>query len=98
MRGPTSSDRLPAPGIAPRLANKLKLSEAEVDRRGIHALQPDWCDTKKLGKWRLTVDLSFPESASVNDGISSLMGKMDIKQAYRMVPVDVARAAQKVGL
>ena len=65
----------------------------------------------KPGKWRLIVDLSSPEGASVNDGVAkeqgslsyisvdtvadrvlelgkgALMAKMDVKQAYRMVPV-----------
>lgn len=64
-----------------------------------------------LGKWRLITDLSFPEGASVNDGISrdlyslkytsveavataarklgagALLAKLDIKSAYRLVPV-----------
>ena len=64
-----------------------------------------------LGKWRLIVDMSSPEGASVNDGISkslcslsyvtimdgakgvtahgkrSLMAKVDIRNAYRVVPV-----------
>ena len=63
------------------------------------------------GKWRLIVDLSYPEGRSVSDGISgelcslqymrmeevvrrllklgpgAQMAKMDIKSAYRMVPV-----------
>ena len=63
------------------------------------------------GKWRLIVDLSYPNEASVNDGISSALcslsyasvdeaadiilklgrntqlAKMDIKSAYRIVPV-----------
>ena len=63
------------------------------------------------GKWRLIVDLSSPEGASVNDGVSedlcslrypsfdvaaklllqlgpgAQMSKLDIKEAYRMVPV-----------
>ena len=63
------------------------------------------------GKWRLITDLSFPEGASVNDGIDSepcslqytsvekiakvayqfgpqaLLAKVDIKAAYRLVPV-----------
>ena len=63
------------------------------------------------GKWRLIVDLSSPDGASVNDGIGeeacslsyvtvddaarevlrqgvgSLLGKVDIKSAYRVVPV-----------
>ena len=63
------------------------------------------------GKWRLIVDLSYPEGASVNDGISSglcslsyasiddavsriicsgkgtLLAKLDLENAYRMVPV-----------
>ena len=65
----------------------------------------------KPGKWRLIVDLSSPEGASVNDGVAretcslsyisvdtvadrvltlgkgALVAKMDVKQAYRMVPV-----------
>lgn len=65
----------------------------------------------KPGKYRLIVDLSSPEKASVNDGIKkelcslaytsvdtiadrivamgrgTLLAKIDIKQAYRMVPV-----------
>ncbi len=64
-----------------------------------------------LGKWRLILDLSFPEGGSVNDGIlrdhchlqlasvddaariiadtgqGTLLGKVDIEQAYRNVPV-----------
>ena len=63
------------------------------------------------GKWRLITDLSSPEGASVNDGISptlcslsytsvdkvakaaqrlgpgALLAKVDIKSAYRLVPV-----------
>ena len=63
------------------------------------------------GKWRLITDLSFPEGASVNDGIDSelcslqytsvervarvaqqwgphaLLAKVNIKSAYRLVPV-----------
>lgn len=63
------------------------------------------------GKWRLIVDLSYPDGKSVNDGISpelcslhyvkmddvarqvyhlgpgTLMAKIDIKSAYRVVPV-----------
>ena len=63
------------------------------------------------GKWRLIVDLSYPEGESVNDGIdsdlcslsyasidnaaqhilrrgrSTLVAKVDLESAYRMVPV-----------
>ena len=63
------------------------------------------------GRWRLITDLSFPEAASVNDGISpslcsityttvekvavaalslgqgALLAKLDIKAAYRLLPV-----------
>ena len=63
------------------------------------------------GKWRLITDLSFPDSASVNNGIDpslcslvyisveqvaetalklgpgSLLAKIDIKSAYRLIPV-----------
>ena len=63
------------------------------------------------GKWRLIVDLSFPEGASVNDGIppsycslrypsidmgieqiltigpGAQLSKLDIKDAYRIIPV-----------
>lgn len=63
------------------------------------------------GKWRLITDLSYPEGASVNDGIlprlcslhyttvesvalaaqrlgkGTLLAKIDIKSAYRLVPV-----------
>ncbi len=66
---------------------------------------------KNAGGWRLILDLSSPEGASVNDGIAEdlcslsyvsiedaareiaaygpgcLLSKVDIKQAYRMVPV-----------
>lgn len=66
---------------------------------------------KSSGGWRLILDLSSPEGASVNDGIAEdlcslsyvtiedaarevvsygpgcLLSKVDIKQAYRMVPV-----------
>ena len=65
----------------------------------------------QVGKWRLILDLSSPEGASVNDGISkdlcsakylyfdqaaklimeagvgALLSKIDIKDAYRIVPV-----------
>ena len=65
----------------------------------------------KPGKWRLIMDLSSPDGASINDGIEkgtcslsyilvdmmadkalalgmgALLAKIDIKQAYRMVPV-----------
>ena len=63
------------------------------------------------GKWRLILDLSWPDGHSVNDGIDpdlcslsyvsiddavraatrlgqgALLAKVDIKSAYRMVPV-----------
>ena len=60
------------------------------------------------GKWRLILDLSSPEGASVNDGIEkthsyatvdeaagqearlgrgTLIAKVDIKTAYRLVPI-----------
>ena len=66
------------------------------------------------GKWRLIVNLSAPEGASVNDGVSSalaglqyarledaarlalqledgaVLAKLDLKAAYRMVPVHPA--------
>ena len=66
------------------------------------------------GKWRLITDLSFPENASVNDGIApercsleyitvdkvaakaiamgkgTLLAKIDIKSAYRLVPIHPA--------
>ena len=95
-----------------RLGRLIRLSEAEANLSGIHCSPIGVIPKKhKPGKWRLIVDLSSPESASVNDGISrevcslsytsvdviaekvvsqgqgTLMGKMDIKQAYRMVPV-----------
>ena len=65
-------------------------------------------------KWRLIVDLSFPHTQSVNDGISkdlcsmsyvtidddinkiltlgpgSLLAKIDIKSAFRLIPVQPA--------
>ena len=64
------------------------------------------------GRWRLITDLSYPEGASVNDGIQpelcslkyitvesvavkaqrlgkgTLLAKLDVKSAYRLVPVD----------
>ena len=64
------------------------------------------------GRWRLITDLSFPENASVNDGIPSelcslkytsvevvaamaqrlgrgaLLAKLDIRSAYRLIPVN----------
>ena len=66
------------------------------------------------GKWRLITDLSFPEGASVNDGIDpahcslrytaveriamaakslgpgALLAKLDVKSAYRLIPVHPA--------
>ena len=63
------------------------------------------------GKWRMITDLSFPEGASVNDGIDpqlcslqytsvervaraaqslgkgALLAKLDVKAAYRLIPV-----------
>lgn len=90
----------------------VKLSEEEANSIGVHCSPIGVIPKKhKPGKWRLIVDLSSPEGASVNDGVSkdmcslsytsvdiiaekvvslgqgTLLGKMDIKQAYRMVPV-----------
>lgn len=55
------------------------------------------------GKWRMITDLSFPSGRSVNDGIGAslddvttaaarlgpgaLLAKVDIKSAYRLLPV-----------
>ena len=51
------------------------------------------------GKWRLITDLSFPEDASVNNAIDpakcslkyisvdSLITKIDVKSAYRLIPI-----------
>ena len=65
----------------------------------------------QLGKWRLILDLSYPQGQSVNDGIDqamsaiaylsvdvtaqlilhmgqgALLSKVDIKEAYRIVPI-----------
>ena len=90
----------------------VKLTEEEAKLAGIHCSPIGVIPKKnKPGKWRLIVDLSSPEGASINDGINNdrcslsytsvdviaqkvallgqgtLLGKMDIKQAYRMVPV-----------
>ena len=64
-----------------------------------------------LGKWRMITNLSFPDGASVNDGIDpqlcslqyttvdrvaraaqclgrwALLAKIDVKAAYRLIPV-----------
>ncbi len=94
-----------------QLGRLIKLSE-EGAAVGVHCSLIGVIPKKhKQGKWRLIVDLSSPEGASVNDGVNrdmrsvsytsvdiiaekvaslglgTLMGKMDIKQAYRMVPV-----------
>ena len=66
---------------------------------------------RNTGKWRLITDLSFPEGASINDGIdpslcslkyttvekvariivglgtAALLAKVDIEEAYRLIPV-----------
>ena len=90
----------------------VKLSDREAALAGIHCSPIGIIPKKnKPGKWRLIVDLSSPEGASVNDGVNkdmcslsytsvdvitnkvlelgqgTLLAKMDIKQAYRMIPV-----------
>ena len=79
---------------------------------GLHTSRMDVVPKGHMpGKWRLITDLSFPEGASVNDGIDpelcslqytsvervarvaqqwgphALLAKVDIKSAYRLVPV-----------
>ena len=90
-------------------------SEDEARSLGIHCSPFGVIPKKnKPNKWRLIVNLSAPESHSVNDGISkelanlsyvsvddiaarvhqlgrgTVMAKMDIKQAYRNVPIHPA--------
>ena len=90
----------------------VELTETEAEAWGVHCSPIGIIPKKnKPGKWRLIVDLSAPEEASVNDGIEketcslsyisvdtvadrvlnlgqgALLAKMDVKQAYRMVPV-----------
>ena len=90
----------------------VRLSNREAALAGIHCSPIGIIPKKnKPGKWRLIVDLSSPEGASVNDGVNkelcslsytsvdviaekvvelgqgTLLAKMDIKQAYRMIPV-----------
>ena len=90
----------------------LELSSEEATRLNIHCSPIGIIPKKnKPGKWRLIVDLSSPEDASVNDGIEkeicslsytslyavadkamalgrgAMLAKMDIKQAYRMMPI-----------
>ncbi len=91
---------------------KGRLLVVEDSGLGIHC-SPFGVIPKKSNpnKWRLILDLSYPQGMSVNDGISkelaslsyvgideiiarivesgprSVMAKMDIKQAYRNVPV-----------
>lgn len=94
-------------------ANRLAvLSPEEAIAAAIHCSPIGIIPKKnKPGKWRLIVDLSTPEKASVNDGIKkelcslsytsvdtiaekivtlgrgTLLAKIDIKQAYRIIPV-----------
>ena len=95
-----------------RLNRVVKLSREEADQAGIHCSPIGIIPKKnKPGKWRLIVDLSSPEGASVNDGIDkdmsrlsytsidaiaekvlslgrgAMLAKMDIKQAYRIIPI-----------
>ena len=95
-----------------RLNRLVKLSNKEAGELGIHCSPIGIIPKKgKPGKWRLIVDLSSPEGASVNDGVDketsslsytsvdaiasrvlalgqgAMLAKMDIKQAYRIIPV-----------
>ena len=90
----------------------VELSAEEAASLNIHCSPIGIIPKKnKPGRWRLIVDLSSPEDASVNDGIEkeicslsytsvdavadkvlalgrgAMLAKMDIKQAYRMVPI-----------
>ena len=83
-----------------------------ADQLGAHCSPIEVIPKKhKPNKWRLIVDLSSPNGASVNDGINkemcslsytsvdavvekildlgkgTLLAKLDVKQAYRMIPV-----------
>ena len=95
-----------------RLGRLIRLPAASPLSLSVHT-SPFGVIPKKgrPGDWRLIVDLSSPDSASVNDGISSsltsihyasiddavttilalgtgtLMAKLDLKAAYRSVPV-----------
>ena len=90
----------------------VELTKTEAEAWNVHCSPIGIIPKKnKPGKWRLIVDLSAPEGASVNDGIQkeacslsyisvdtvadrvldlgqgALLAKMDVKQAYKMVPV-----------
>ena len=95
--------------VAEYLRTELQLKKGEAKAMGIHCSPIGVIPKKnKPGKWRLIVNLSAPEGASVNDGMDkempytsvdvvankvamlgrgSLLAKLDIMQAYRMVPV-----------
>jgi hypothetical protein len=89
----------------------VELAEEEAAEWNVHCSPIGIIPKNKPGKWRLIVDLSAPDGASVNDGIEkdlcslsyitvdtaadramalgrgALLAKLDINQAYRMVPV-----------
>ena len=78
---------------------------------GVHVSKFGLIPKKTPGEWRLIVDLSAPEGASVNDGVyehlcslkyasvedalwviarlgrGTLMAKVDIRKAYRNIPI-----------
>ena len=95
-----------------KLNRLVRLSGAEATKAGVHCSPIGIIPKKnKPGKWRLIVDLSAPEGASINDGVDkeacslsytsvdriarrvarlgrgTELAKMDVKQAYRMIPV-----------
>ena len=90
----------------------VRFPRSKAEALGIHCSPIGVIPKKnKPGKWRLIVDLSSPEGASVNDGIDkdscslsytsvdtitsivvkrgqgAELAKMDVREAYRMVPV-----------
>ena len=81
------------------------------EREQVHCSPFGVIPKKEVGKWRLIMDLSHPEGASINDGIDkalasisyvsvdnvaevvlklgpgAFMGKCDVQNAYRNVPI-----------
>lgn len=90
----------------------VKLSKSEAEAIGVHCSPIGMIPKKnKHSKWRLIVDLSSPDGASINEGIDkkmsslsytlvdaiaskvaalgwgAMLAKMDIKEAYRIIPI-----------
>ena len=117
----SSRNNLPSVGEHPQVVNEYLAKECSEGRvlgpldpglfPQVHVSKFGVIPKGLTGKWRLIVDMSHPEGASTNDGISeslssltyvgiddatraiqfygkgALLAKVDIKSAYRNVPV-----------